>query len=78
MLKENILFSKHSKCMFLLRAVAFHGHIISSERIKVDPRETKAVKNCPRPLTPTDTRSFLGLVGYYQRFFDGLRLLHHP
>ncbi|WP_353803699.1 RNase H-like domain-containing protein [Acinetobacter baumannii] len=30
------------------------------------------MKNCPRPLTPTNIRSFLGLAGYYQRFTDVL------
>ena len=39
------------------------GHIISSEGFEVKPRKTEAVKNWPRPLTPTDIRSFLGLAG---------------
>ena len=63
-LKEHQLFSKYSKCEFLLSSVTFLGHIISSEEVKVDPMKTKAVKNCPIPLTPTDIRSFLGLSGY--------------
>ena len=51
--------------------VEFIGHVISSEGVEVDPRKTEEVKNCPRPLTPTDIRSFLGLLGYYRRFVDG-------
>ena len=49
----------------------FLGYIISSEGSNVDPRKIEAVKNWPRPLTPTDIRSFLGLVRYYMRFVDG-------
>ena len=49
----------------------FLVHIISSEEIEVDPRKTEAIKNWPRPLTPTDIRSFLGLEGYYRRVVDG-------
>ncbi|WMV45933.1 hypothetical protein MTR67_039318 [Solanum verrucosum] len=30
-----------------------------------------AVKSCPRPLTPFDIISFLGLAGYYRRFVEG-------
>ncbi|WMV41248.1 hypothetical protein MTR67_034633 [Solanum verrucosum] len=29
-----------------------------------------AVKSWPRPLTPSDIRSFLGLTGYYRRFVE--------
>ena len=41
-LKDNQLFSKYSKCEFLLRLVAFIGHVISSECVKVDPQKTEA------------------------------------
>ena len=64
-LKENQLFSKYSKREFLLRSVVFLGHIISSERFEVIPTKTQAVKNCPRPLNPTDIKYFLDLAGYY-------------
>ena len=63
MLKENQLFAKYSKCELWLRSVAFLGHIISNEGVEVDPREIEGVKNWPRPLTPTDIRIFLCLVG---------------
>ena len=49
-LDENQLFAKYSKCEFLLRLMTFLGHIISSEKVEVDPRKTKALKNWPRPL----------------------------
>ena len=31
----------------------------------------EVVKSWPRPLTPTNNRSFLVLAGYYRRFVDG-------
>ncbi|XP_019244335.1 PREDICTED: uncharacterized protein LOC109224204 [Nicotiana attenuata] len=34
----------------------------------VDPKKTKAVQKWPRPTTPTEIRSFLGLAGYNMRF----------
>ena len=49
----------------------FPGHIISNEGIEVDLKKTKAVKNWPRTLTPTNIRSFLGLGVYNRRFVDG-------
>ena len=44
---------------------------MSEKGVEVDPRKTEAIKNWQKPLTPTDIRSFLGLVGYYRRFVEG-------
>ncbi|KAH0661557.1 hypothetical protein KY284_026488 [Solanum tuberosum] len=70
-LKDHQLYDKFSKCEFWLRSVAFLGHIISSEGIEVDPQKTDAVKKWPRPLNPSDIRSYLGLACYYWRFVEG-------
>ena len=69
-LNEHQLFSKYSKCEFLLRLVALLRHVISSEGVEVDPEKTEAVRYRPRPLNPKNIRSFLGLSGYYMRFVD--------
>ncbi|WMV41154.1 hypothetical protein MTR67_034539 [Solanum verrucosum] len=53
------------KMAFQTWSVAFLGHIISSKGIEVDSKKTDAVKIWPRPLTPSDIGSFLGLAGYY-------------
>ena len=77
-LKEHQLFSNYSKYEFWLRSVTFLGHIISSEGVEADPRKMKSVKNWPRPLTPTDIWSFLGLAGYYMRCVDGFASISSP
>ena len=77
-LKEHQLFTKYSKYEFWLRSVTFLIHIISSEGVEVDPRKMEKVKYWPRPLTPTNIRSFLGLAGYYQRFVDGFASIASP
>ncbi|WMV49923.1 hypothetical protein MTR67_043308 [Solanum verrucosum] len=48
------------------------------EGIKVDPKKTDAVKSWPRPLTPSNIRSFLGLAGYYRRFVEGFSSIASP
>ena len=70
-LRDEKLYAKFSKCEFWLREVAFLGHVVSGEGVKVDPKKTEAVKNWPRPLSYSDIRSFLGLAGYYRRFVEG-------
>ena len=68
--KDFHLFTKFRKCEFWLQSVAFLGHIVSSEGIRVDSQKIEAVKQWPRPTSTTDLRSFLGLVGYYRRFVE--------
>ena len=77
-LTERQLFSKYRKCEFWLRSVAFIGHIISSNGIKVDPKKNKMVKNWPRTLIQTDIRRLLDLVGYYSKFVDGFASISSP
>ncbi|XP_049351896.1 uncharacterized protein LOC125816341 [Solanum verrucosum] len=61
---------KFSKCEFWLKSVAFLDHVVSDEGIRVDNQKIEAVKKWPRPTTPTEIRSFLGLAGYYRRFIE--------
>ncbi len=67
-LKEHQLFAKYSKCDFLLTSVALRGHIIPCEGITINQKKRETVRNLPRPLTPTDIISLLGLARYYSRF----------
>lgn len=58
---------------FFLRFVALIGHILSSEGIdEVDSKKTDAVKNCFRPLTPSEIRIFLSFPNYYRMFVEGV------
>ncbi|XP_070014059.1 uncharacterized protein [Nicotiana sylvestris] len=54
---------------------SFLGHVISEEGIMVDPQKIVTVKNCPRPTTPMEIRSFLDLAGYYRKFVEGFSTL---
>lgn len=46
--------------------MTFLGYIISSEGIMVDLEKFVAMKRCPRPMTLSYIRIFLGLAGYYR------------
>ncbi|XP_019259626.1 PREDICTED: uncharacterized protein LOC109237727 [Nicotiana attenuata] len=67
-LREHRLYAKFSKCELWLDSVSFLGHVVSIHGIMVDPKNPKAVQKWPRPTTPTEIHSFLGLAGYYRRF----------
>ena len=58
--------------------MTFLGNVISIEEVEVDPRKMEAVKNLPRPLTPTGINFFLVLEAYYRRFMDGFVSITSP
>ena len=77
-LKNNQLYAKFSKCEFWLDSVAFLGHVVSAEGIKVDPKKIEVIQNWPRPTSVIEIRSFLGLAGYYHRFVEGFSSIASP
>ncbi|KAH0678966.1 hypothetical protein KY284_020051 [Solanum tuberosum] len=77
-LKDKELYAMFSKCEFWLESVAFLGHIVSGDGIRVDTQKIEAVQNQPRPTSPSDFKSFLGLVGYYRRFIEVFSSISSP
>nr|GEY80702.1 putative reverse transcriptase domain-containing protein [Tanacetum cinerariifolium] len=50
----------------------------NSNGVHVDPTKVKAIRNWSAPTTAMEVRQFLGLVGYYRRFIEGLSLISKP
>nr|GEV00031.1 putative reverse transcriptase domain-containing protein [Tanacetum cinerariifolium] len=78
LLKKEKLYVKFSKCEFWLKEVQFLGHMVNREGIHVDPSKVESVKNWKTSESPTEIRSFLGLVGYYRRFIENFSKIAKP
>jgi len=74
-LEEKKLYAKLSKYAFWLREVAFLGHVMLAEGVKVDPSMIQAIVEWKPPKIPTEITSFLGLAGYYRRFVKGFSII---
>ena len=77
-LRKEQLYVKLSKCEFWLNEVSFLGHIVSKERIRVDPKKIEIVVEWKPPRNVTEVRSFLGLTGYYRGFVKGFSMTAAP
>jgi hypothetical protein len=77
-LREKKLYGKLSKCFFFQRETHYLGHIIFGEGISMDPEKVKAIREWPVPKNAHEVRSFMGLVGYYQRFVEGFSKIVKP
>ena len=56
-LRKEQLYAKLSECEFWLNEVSFLGHIVSKERIRVDPKKIEVVVEWKPPRNVTEVRS---------------------
>ena len=62
------LYAAIKKCTFMKSEVTYLGHLISANGISVLQQKVKALADWPELRSAKETRSFLGLAGYYRKF----------
>ena len=71
-LRDAGLTVKLTKCQFACTQVEYLGHIVGGREVRPDQVKVEAVLTYHKPLTKKDVRAFLGLDGYYRKFYrDG-------
>lgn len=86
-LKAHNLRLAPKKCHFLRSSVNFLGYIVTRDGISTDPEKVRVivdlsendvmVENTSVP-SPSKIRSFLGMAGFYQQFFEGYSQTSKP
>ncbi|XP_047331390.1 uncharacterized protein LOC124934951 [Impatiens glandulifera] len=77
-LTANSLLVKQSKCSFGQKKLDYLGHLISGNRVEVDPQKISCIQDWPVPKNIKALRGFLGLAGYYRRFVCNFGVIGKP
>lgn len=68
----------NDKSHFFKQEIEFLGHIITHNKIKVDPQKIMTIRDYPTPQNLKQLRSFLGLSGYYRKFIKDYAKITKP
>ena len=63
------------KCAFFQKSIPYLGHIISENRIRVDPKRVEAITMLQPPTDTRYLRSFIGMVQLCHRFVENLNII---
>ena len=77
-LEEKNLTLNPMKCEFRMDKVVFMGLLLSKYGIGPTEERVRAVLEAVQPTTPTEVRSFLGMVGFSARFIPNFATLVEP
>ena len=77
-LKEANLTLNFDNCSFCQSSLKYLGYVIDKGGLRTDPDKVTAVSEYPRPVTATQIKRFMGLVGWYRRFVPDFSSLSAP
>ncbi|XP_040360535.1 uncharacterized protein LOC121048362 [Ixodes scapularis] len=77
-LRDAGLTMKAKKCNLGCSHVSYLGHVVGQGTRRPSELKIAPIADFPTPRTKTDIRSFLGLVGYYQRYIPNYSQVASP
>ncbi|GBG59707.1 hypothetical protein CBR_g54812 [Chara braunii] len=70
--------ANRAKCEFAQQELEYLGHFVTPQGIRPLADKIKAIQDWSEPTNNMELRSFMGLVGYYQRFIGGYSRIAAP
>lgn len=61
---------RKKKFKFRRSEVPYIGHLLTADRLRVNPERARAVRDMPRPVDVKGIQRFLGMVNYLSIFFS--------
>ena len=77
-IQSNGLKLKPKKCALFKRSMCYLGRIISPEGVMADPKKLETVAGWDTPISPKETKSFMGFCSYYRDFIPGFSRVSQP
>ncbi|CAI7811112.1 unnamed protein product [Closterium sp. NIES-54] len=77
-LSESRNLTKASMCEFLQDRMEFLGHVISADRVEIDPKKIATIEAWHTPTNLTESHSFLGFVNYVHWFVPDMAKMIAP
>jgi len=77
-LRESGLTLNKSKCKFNMKKLVFFGHVFTDKGVKPEESKVQAIINARRPDSPSEVRSFLGLVNFSARYIPDMATIAEP
>lgn len=74
-LLDNEFCLKESKCFFAQHSIEYLGHIVSSMGVGLDQTKISVLINWPPPKNVKKSHNFLGITGFYRKFFQNYSTL---
>lgn len=71
-------FFKLEKCEFDQEKIEYLRVVISHNKIEMNPKKVKAIKEWPNPKCVKDIQMFVGLCSYYQKFIGNFSNIAKP
>jgi hypothetical protein len=78
LLSQQKLFLKQYKCPFGASEVEYLGHLVGKDGVRVDLKKIESMQDWPHPNTLKILHGFLGLTGYYRKFFKNYGKIATP
>ena len=69
---------KPGKCKLFQHKIKFLGHVVSKDRVQVNPDKVASILSWPSPENLTELRGFIGICSYYRSFCENFSSVIEP